>query len=373
MGKQLAVGVIFGGRSSEHEVSLRSAAAILAALAPEKYRAVPIGITRSGIWVAGDEASEMLAPERAGGAEAAAVAPAPPAQALRSIAGALGELEVVIPALHGTYGEDGAIQGLFEMLNLPYVGCGVLASAAGMDKIAMKQLFRQAGLPIVEFRWLSSQDWAAQGERLADRIGRELGFPLFVKPANLGSSVGITRVDDPSGFGPAVELAARYDRRLIIEKGYDVREIEVSVIGNDQPEASPPGEIISGAAFYDYADKYSPDSQSRLVIPAQLSPEQAERIRALAIRAFQAIDGAGLARVDFFLLRQTNEIVVNEINTMPGFTRISMYPKLWEAGGRSLATVLDQLIGLALARHAEKARLARQLAPETACGVGVSS
>ncbi|OYT72439.1 MAG: D-alanine--D-alanine ligase A [Chloracidobacterium sp. CP2_5A] len=377
VGKQLAVGVIFGGRSGEHEVSLRSAAAILSALKPEKYRAVPIGITRAGIWVVGDAASEMLASassaldRSAGGAGSAAIAPAHPAQALNSLAGVLGELDVAFPVLHGTYGEDGAIQGLFEMLNLPYVGCGVLASAVGMDKIVMKQLFQQAGLPIVAFRWFSRYDWMTQGEALMDDISRELGFPMFVKPANLGSSVGITRVEEPASFSAAVELAARYDRRIIVEKGYDVREIEVSVIGNDQPEASLPGEIISGATFYDYADKYSPDSQSRLVIPAPLSQEQTERIRALATRAFQAIDGAGLARADFFLLRPTNEIVVNEINTMPGFTRISMYPKLWEAGGRSLATILDQLIDLALARHAEKAKLARGFAPETACGGGV--
>ncbi|MCS7079697.1 MAG: D-alanine--D-alanine ligase [Chloracidobacterium sp.] len=366
--QRLTVGVIFGGRSSEHEVSLRSAATILAALDPKRYRAIPIGITRAGVWQTGAAASAMLQ-TGAGSPTPLAVSSTPaasPAQVLASLIGVLEELDVAIPVLHGTYGEDGTIQGLFEMLNLPYVGCGVLASAAGMDKIVMKQLFRQAGLPIVRFRWFSRHDWVTQGARLTDDVLRELGLPVFVKPANLGSSVGITRVDEPSGFRAAVELAARYDRRIIVEQGHEVREIEVSVLGNDQPEASLPGEIISGAAFYDYADKYSPDSQSQLVIPAPLSPEQSEEVRRLAVRAFQAIDAAGLARVDFFLLRRTNEIVVNEINTMPGFTRISMYPKLWEASGRPLTSVLDQLIELALARHTEKARLARGLTFETA-------
>ncbi len=362
--KQLAVGVIFGGRSGEHEVSLRSAATILSALDPAKYHAIPIGITRSGVWVAGPAATEMLSL----GGQVGGVESPSPARILASLSNVLGELDVVIPVLHGTYGEDGTIQGLFEMLGIPYVGCGVLASAVGMDKIVMKQLFRQAGLPVVEFRWFTNHAWAVQGAALQSDILRQLGLPVFVKPANLGSSVGITRVDDPADFAAAVALAAQYDRRIIVEKGYDVREIEVSVLGNDQPEASVPGEIISGAAFYDYADKYSPDSQSQLVIPAPLAPEQTEDVRRLAVRAFQAIDGAGLARVDFFLLRRTNTLMVNEINTMPGFTRISMYPKLWEASGWSLPAVLDRLIDLAFARHAEKSRLARGLPLETSAG-----
>ena len=370
--KQLAVGVIFGGRSSEHEVSLRSAATILSALDPEKYHAIPIGITRSGVWVAGPAATEMLSPGGASpgqvGGQVGGVESPPPTRILASLSNVLGELDVVIPVLHGTYGEDGTIQGLLEMLGIPYVGCGVLASAAGMDKIVMKQLFRQAGLPVVEFRWFTSHAWTTEGDALQSDILRQLGLPVFVKPANLGSSVGITRVDDPADFAAAVALAAQYDRRILVEKGYDVREIEVSVLGNDQPEASVPGEIISGAAFYDYADKYSPDSQSQLVIPAPLAPEQIEDVRRLAVRAFQAIDGAGLARVDFFLLRQTNTLMVNEINTMPGFTRISMYPKLWEASGWSLPAVLDRLIELAFARHAEKSRLARGLPLGTGAG-----
>ncbi len=361
MSKKMTVGVVFGGRSSEHEVSLRSAATILAALDAARYHTVPVCITRSGEWLTGAAALALLRAEASPlhPAEASVRQAATPAQVLASLTGALGELDVVIPVLHGTYGEDGTIQGLLEMLNLPYVGCGVLASAAGMDKIVMKQLFREAGLPTVSFRWLTTQAWSSDSRRLTDDILGELGLPVFVKPANLGSSVGITRVDDPSKFGAAVELAARYDRRILVEQGHVVREIEVSVLGNDRPEASLPGEIVSSAAFYDYADKYSPTSRSQLLIPAPLTPEQTEAVQHLAVRAFQAIDGAGLARVDFFLLRQTNTIVVNEINTMPGFTRISMYPKLWEASGRPLASVLDRLIELALARHAEKARLAR--------------
>ena len=374
MNKPLTVGVIFGGRSGEHEISLRSAATVLSALNPERYRAVPIGITREGQWVAGPAANEMLSLGKQPCRHAARL-PEPsafrlpsPAVILASLASVLGELDVAIPVLHGTYGEDGTIQGLFEMLGIPYVGCGVLASAVGMDKIVMKQLFRQAGLPVVEFRWFSRHAWATEGKTLQQDILQQLGLPVFVKPANLGSSLGITRVDDPADFAAAVALAERYDRRIIVEKGYEVREIEVSVLGNEQPEASIPGEIISGSAFYDYADKYSPDSQSQLVIPAPLTPEQTEQVRHLAIRAFQAIDGAGLARVDFFLLRHTNVLLVNEINTMPGFTSISMYPKLWEASGRPLPAVLDRLIDLALARHAEKARLARGLPPKTAPG-----
>ncbi|MGQ9898068.1 MAG: D-alanine--D-alanine ligase family protein [Acidobacteriota bacterium] len=359
MNKQLAVGVIFGGRSGEHEVSLRSAATILSALDPQKYHAIPIGITRSGIWVAGPTATEMLSLGAvSSGQNVHHAEPLSPDKVLASLSSVLKELDVVIPVLHGTYGEDGTIQGLFEMLGLPYVGCGVLASAVGMDKIVMKQLFRQAGLPVVEFRWFTSHAWAAEGSALQRDILRQLGLPVFVKPANLGSSVGITRVEDPSDFAAAVALAARYDRRIIVEKGYAVREIEVSVLGNEEPEASVPGEIISSAAFYDYADKYSPDSQSQLVIPAPLTPEQTKEVRHLAVRAFQSLDGAGLARVDFFLLRQTNALVVNEINTMPGFTRISMYPKLWEASGWSLPAILDRLIDLAFARQAEKSRLA---------------
>lgn len=375
MQQRQTVGVIFGGRSGEHEVSLRSAATILSALDPEKYNPLPIGITRAGQWVTGPAASEMLSPTSSPDAVAAldtdAPALAPPAKVLTALADVLPQLDVAIPVLHGTYGEDGTIQGLFEMLGLPYVGCGVLASATGMDKIVMKQLFRQSGLPVVDFRWFARHEWVANAQRLTDSIVEELGFPLFVKPANLGSSVGITRVDDVSNFKSAVELAARYDRRIIVEKGYDVREIEVSVLGNDHPEASLPGEIISSAAFYDYADKYSPDSQSQLVIPARLTPDQTAAIRALAVRAFQALDGAGLARVDFFLLPQTGEIMVNEINTMPGFTRISMYPKLWEASGRSLPSILNQLIDLALARHAEKTQLAR--GPNSASSAGLDT
>jgi D-alanine-D-alanine ligase len=266
-------------------------------------------------------------------------------------------LDVIIPVLHGTYGEDGTIQGLLDMAGIPYVGCGVLASATGMDKVIMKRLFREAGLPIVDFVSFLRTQWESDSLALESRVSGEIGFPCFVKPANLGSSVGISKASEARSLSQAIALAARYDRKIIVERAVDGREIEVSVLGNDEPQASLPGEIVPVTAeFYDYRAKYIDDQGARLVIPAQLSTEVTRDIQQFGIRAFQAIDGSGLARVDFFIERSTGKVLVNEINTMPGFTSISMYPKLWGASGIGYAELIDRLIELAFERHREKSR-----------------
>jgi D-alanine-D-alanine ligase len=360
---KLRVGVIFGGRSGEHEVSLRSAESVINALDPEKYEVVPVAITKEGRWLASSEATNLLPSAVMETAdESVALFGDPTKRGLTRFAGAkaAGErerLDVVIPVLHGTYGEDGTIQGLLEMADIPYVGCGVLASAAGMDKVVMKRLFREAGLPIVEYVHLLRAQWEARPQEVEARVIEEIGFPCFVKPANLGSSVGISRADDGRELRAAIELAARYDRKVIVERGVDAREIEVSVLGNDEPQASLPGEIVPASAeFYDYKAKYVDPHGARLLIPAPMPEGQVAEVRDLAVRAFRAVDGAGLARVDFFLEKRSGRLLVNEINTMPGFTSISMYPKLWEASGLSYNALLDRLIELALERHREKSR-----------------
>jgi len=264
-------------------------------------------------------------------------------------------VDVVFPVLHGPYGEDGTVQGLLELANVPYVGCGLLASAVGMDKDVMKRLFRDAGLPIVQYLAFTRAMWEQEPERISRRILKRIGLPAFVKPANLGSSVGITKVKQRDQLEEAVSLAAQYDRKILAEEAIAGREIEVSVLGNDMPIASLPGEIIPGAEFYNYNDKYISDA-AQLIIPAKLPKRLTIAVQQYAIRAFQAIDGAGMARVDFFIERGTNRVIVNEINTIPGFTSISMYPKLWEASGISYSELVDRLIQLALERHREKSR-----------------
>jgi len=363
LSKKLRVGVIFGGRSGEHEVSLRSAESIINALDRSKYEVVPIAITRQGKWLASSEATNLLPSaviENADQRVAIFGDPTMGGLARFTGGGSDGErdqIDVIFPVLHGTYGEDGTIQGLLEMADVPYVGCGVLASAAGMDKVVMKRLFREAGLPIVEFTHFLRTQWENNQQQTEARVIEEIGFPCFVKPANLGSSVGISKAIDEKSLNAAIALATKYDRKIIVERGVDAREIEVSVLGNDQPVASLPGEIVPQTAeFYDYKAKYIDDNGARLIIPAALNPETTAEIQQLAIRAFQAIDGAGLARVDFFLERGTNELIVNEINTMPGFTSISMYPKLWEASGIGYSQLIDRLIELAFERHLEKSR-----------------
>ncbi|MCP9493695.1 MAG: D-alanine--D-alanine ligase [Pyrinomonadaceae bacterium MAG19_C2-C3] len=379
MAKKLKVGVVFGGRSGEHEVSLRSAGAIIEAMDKTKYEVVPIGITKQGRWLAATSPAQLAdvntknlnATEVSTGdaSTSRALIESSHKASLMSLGGDSGTdahidshiegFDVVFPVLHGTFGEDGTIQGLLETYNVPYVGCGVLASACGMDKIVMKQLFHGAGLPQCHYEWFRRGEWEADRERITRLIKKNLGFPCFVKPANLGSSVGISKADDKNQLETAIDLAARFDRRIIVEEGLDVREIECAVLGNDEPEASLPGEYIvhdEAAKFLDYAEKYSNTGHNEFVTPAPLSSELQTQVQTMARTAFRAVDGAGLARVDFFLRRDTNELLINELNTMPGFTDTSGYPKMWAASGLSFPNLVDRLITLALERHADKSR-----------------
>ncbi len=366
--RKLRVGILFGGRSGEHEVSLTSAASVLKALDPEKYEVVPIGITREGRWLLGPAANNLL-PQAPGFLPAVlekgiAVTPSAdpttakliplnsPSPAPRSGGP---EVDVIFPILHGTFGEDGTVQGLLELAGIPYVGAGVLASATGMDKDIMKRLFRDGGLPVVKWLTVLREDWEKNPTEARKLIEKEIRYPLFVKPANLGSSVGISKVRAARELSAAMELAAEYDRKILVEKAVDAREIECSVLGNDRPEASVPGEIVPVNEFYDYEAKYLKEG-SELIIPAKLSPRLTRRVQELAVGAFRAIDGAGMARVDFLLDRKSGKIFVNEINTIPGFTPISMFPKLWDASGLPYPRLIDRLIELALERHRQKAR-----------------
>ncbi|MBI5472437.1 MAG: D-alanine--D-alanine ligase [Ignavibacteriae bacterium] len=356
--KKLRVGVIFGGRSGEHEVSLVSATSIIHALDTNKYDVVPIGITPDGRWISSERSLDMLKsrsgletePERF-------LIPEPNRRALMSLNGdvnAGARLDVVFPVVHGTCGEDGTLQGLLELANIPYVGAGVLASAVGMDKIIQKQLHKHAGLPVVKYVWFHSAECRSVPKKLAASVEKALRYPVFVKPSNTGSSVGISKAHTRKELLVALDVAAGYDRKVIVEEGVkNAREIEVSVLGNETPIASLPGEIIPSNEFYDYDAKYV-DGKSVAVIPAKLPAAVVKTIRALAVKAFTVLDAAGMARVDFFVTKKSNRIVLNEINTIPGFTSISMYPKLWEATGISYSDLLDRLIGLALERHAQK-------------------
>ena len=369
MVKRLRVAVVYGGRSGEHEVSLRSAAAIIANLDPERYEVVPVAIGKEGRWHTGPENLEVLeraqrdlAPIPSHGLEVT-LPPDPTRRGLVPLAGGPPiPLDVVFPVLHGTYGEDGTIQGLLELAGLPYVGAGVLASAIGMDKAIMKSVFRDAGIPVC--RWLVTRIGEEAPVALARRVGDELGFPCFVKPANLGSSVGVSKVRAAAQLAAGVAEAGAYDPKVVIEEAIDGREFECAVLGNERPEASVIGELVPSREFYDYADKYV-DQAARVIIPASLPPETAEAMRTLALRAFRAIDGAGLSRVDFFLERG-GRVLVNEINTMPGFTAISMYPKLWEASGLAFPALVDRLIALAFERHAVRARRRLSFTPPAA-------
>ncbi|MBI4265583.1 MAG: D-alanine--D-alanine ligase [Acidobacteria bacterium] len=351
--KKLRVGVIYGGRSGEHEVSIASAASIFRHLDPARYEAVPIRIEKTGQWTLGAKPPEAIS--------AAAVITQARTDALQvvepSAAIAATGLDVIFPVLHGPYGEDGTVQGLLELANIPYVGAGVLGSAVGMDKAVMKTLFAAHGLPIVRHLVVLRRQWSGATGPTAASVARELGYPVFVKPANLGSSVGISKAKSEADLGGAVELAFEYDRKIVIEAAVpEAREIECSVLGNDDPQASVPGEIVPSREFYDYEAKYL-DETSRSIIPAPLGRAQTGEVQRLAIAAFRAVEGAGMARVDFLLARQSGEIFVNEVNTIPGFTAISMYPKMWEASGLPCPALLDRLIALALERHTEKQQL----------------
>jgi len=358
--KKIRLGILFGGRSGEHEVSLTSAASILKALDPAKYEIIPIGITREGRWLVGSAADRLLPGVLEHGRPVTpSVDPTGPGlipvDAAPPRAATSPQVDVIFPVLHGTFGEDGTVQGLLELAGIPYVGGGVLASAAGMDKDIMKRLFRDAGLPVTRWVLVLRREWAQEPARVRKRLEKEIRYPLFVKPANLGSSVGISKVRKARELGPALDLAAQYDRKILVERAVEAREIEVSVLGNDRPEASVPGEVVPVNEFYDYEAKYIKEG-SELIIPAKLAPRQAQRIRELAVRAFRAVDCAGMARVDFLLERRTGKLFICEINTIPGFTPISMYPKLWEASGIPYPQLIDRLVELALERHQEKVR-----------------
>src|SRR5579862_6254484 len=396
--KKIRVGVLFGGRSGEHEVSLLSAASVINAIDKAKYEVVPIGITKDGRWLTADHAERMLKGGTGDGAQAAATSPlragdpeATPGAAvlasgasvvvppepvrrdtglapfqtdvktdagLRRASDRAINVDVIFPVLHGTFGEDGTIQGLLELADLAYVGAGVLGSAAGMDKDIMKSLFSSAGLPIVKHVTILRSEWDADHKKTEGKVDKQLKYPVFVKPANLGSSVGISKAHNKKELGPAIYEAAKFDRKIVIEQGVGgtknkAREIECSVLGNDEPTASVPGEIVPIKEFYDYNAKYL-DEGSQLIIPAKLSKAETKKVQMMAVQAFQAVDCSGLARVDFLMDPKTGKIFLNEINTMPGFTAISMYPKLWGASGLAYADLIDQLIQLGIERHEDK-------------------
>ena len=390
--KKLRVGILFGGRSGEHEVSLLSAASVLNAIDKEKYEVVPIGITKEGRWLTAEHAENLLEGKpiheprhlRAGDPEATPAAavlaqgesvivpPEPvhrqgglvPFQSDAGLARRTSDrainVDVIFPVLHGTFGEDGTVQGLLELADIAYVGAGVLGSAAGMDKDIMKSLFIAAGIPMVKHVTILRSVWESEAKKVQKLVEKKLKYPVFVKPANLGSSVGISKAHGRKELGPAIEEAARFDRKIVIEQGVGgkkqkAREIECSVLGNDDPIASVPGEIVPSKEFYDYTAKYV-DEGSQLIIPAKLTKTETKKVQELAVRAFKAVDCSGPARVDFLMDPKTRKIFLNEINTMPGFTSISMYPKLWAASGVSYGELIDRLIQLGMERHADKKR-----------------
>lgn len=362
---RLRVGIIFGGKSGEHEVSLASAQAVARALDRSKYAVGLIGITKEGRWVSGDDAlrhlaaispTPLLAPE----SESASGAVSAPIHSAELVPSAtttspLATIDVAFPLVHGPLGEDGTLQGLLELADIPYVGAGVAASAVGMDKALMKAVFRAHNLPVLDWLVILRREWETQPDDVIYRVESVLGYPCFIKPANLGSSVGVSKARNRDELRRALELAAQYDRKLIAERAaQNAREIECSVLGNDDPIASVPGEVIPRREFYDYAAKYASDSGTELIVPAELAPELARGAQELAVRAFKAIDASGMARVDFFLERGTHKLLLNEINTIPGFTSVSMYPRMWQQSGISFADLIDRLIQLALERHADK-------------------
>ncbi|MEW9702408.1 D-alanine--D-alanine ligase [Paenibacillus sp. SI8] len=372
MSRKIRVGLIYGGKSGEHDVSLQTALAVMKAVDFNKYEITPFYITKKGEWKSGSALLGPVASKEALTFGSASASEPSASNALAPIFGAIqakGEvaistsspsvgaaepgLDVIFPLLHGTFGEDGTIQGLLEMANIPYVGAGVLASAVGMDKVMMKKVFAQEGLPQCVFRHFTRTEWEKNRAYHLMELETAIGYPCFVKPANLGSSVGISKARNQEELIQAVTFAFQYDRKVIIEENIDAREIEVAVLGNDEPQASVAGEIVSSNEFYDYKAKYM-DGKSAMVIPADIPADTAEYIRKLAIQAFQAVDGSGLSRVDFFLGKSDQKVYINEINTMPGFTPFSMYPLLWQETGKPYAELLDDLIRLAIDRHTVK-------------------
>jgi D-alanine-D-alanine ligase len=368
--QKLRLGVIFGGRSGEHEIAIRSAKTVIEKLNPEKYDVVPIAIMPDGRWLTPAESvrqfpehTQKVFLDNLGKPSESAVTLAGETGAkgltVLSADGGTMPLDVVFPVLHGTYGEDGTVQGLLEMADIPYIGCGVLASSCGMDKAFMKTLFRDAGLPICDYVWFLRDEWAKNRETTLEQVKSKLGFPCFVKPANLGSSVGVSRAVDRSSLAKAIELASEYDRKIIVEKALEMRELECAVMGNDSPQASLPGEYIirdESKKFLDYTEKYTGTGNNEFVVPAPISDELIAKVQRMAVAAFKAIDASGLARVDFFLHRDDGALLVNEINTMPGLTDASGFPKMWEGTGKPFSQVIDELVELAVERHRDKSR-----------------
>jgi len=365
--RRLRVGVLFGGRSGEHEVSLQSARAVMAALEQAGHDVVPIGVTRQGRWLVAGDPLRALSSGDAAGERSVTMLPEPGRTGLVELperednreplagAPAIGTLDVLFPVLHGTFGEDGTVQGLFELAAVPYAGAGVLGSALGMDKVVQKTLWRGMGLPVVDFVSVRRRDLENDLDAVLNRIEVAIGYPCFTKPANLGSSVGVSKARTRTELEAGLQAAARYDAKLLVERGVDARELECGVLGNDEPLASVVGEILPGAEFYDYRAKYL-DSGSQAVIPADISADVADDVRRMAVAAFKAVDAAGLARVDFFLERKSGRLYLNEINTMPGFTEISMFPKLWQASGLSFADLVTRVAELGIERFAERVR-----------------
>jgi D-alanine-D-alanine ligase len=359
--KRLRVGILFGGRSGEHEVSLASAASVVRGLDPDKYEAVPIGITKEGHWLIGAGAQKML-PEVLKGGQRVMMTADPTDAALVKLDGSGGgqRIDVVFPVMHGTFGEDGTIQGLLDLAGLPFVGAGVLGSAIGMDKDVAKRLLQVARIPVVPWITVHRYEWESNPQAIQTAIEEKFAYPVFVKPATLGSSVGMTKAHAREELVPALNLAAEFAMKILVEQSVVAREIEVSILGNHDPKASVPGEIVPHREFYDYAAKYLEEG-SQILIPAQLKPAQATKIQKYAVDAFRALELGGMARVDFFLEKEGGKIYLNEVNTIPGFTSISMFPKMWEASGLPFRELIDKLIELALEQHAEKARTKYQI------------
>lgn len=370
MPQKIRVGVIFGGRSAEHEVSLVSAASVINALDKEKYEILPIGITPEGRWLSTHEALRLLKEKHSvDNIPEHILVPDPRKRGLvllhkSSASEASHRVDVFFPVLHGTYGEDGTIQGLFELADVPYVGAGVLGSAVGMDKVVQKHLLQQAKIPVARGIWFLFSEFESHRKKIIIHIERKLRYPCFVKPANMGSSVGISKAHNKTELIDAIFLAGEFDRKILVEKGIEqAREIECSVLGNDDPSASLPGEIIPSNEFYDYDAKYV-DGKSAAIIPAKLLKSVTKKIQEYAVSAFKALSCEGMARVDFLVTKKTNKIFLNEINTIPGFTSISMYPKLWQASGLSYSALLDKLIELAIERHEAKKKLKTSYTPK---------
>jgi len=377
--KRLRVGVLFGGRSGEHEVSLASAASVIRGLDPDKYEAVPIGISKEGHWLTPaasgaklNAAAQKMLPDVLKAGQRVVMAADPTDAALipldRSSGGGGQRLDVVFPVMHGTYGEDGTIQGLLDLAGLPFVGAGVLGSAIGMDKDVAKRLLQQARIPVVPWVTVHRADWESDPEAIQQEIEKKFRYPVFVKPATLGSSVGMTKVHAAEELAPALNLAAEFAMKILVERAVTAREIEVSVLGNHDPQASVPGEIVPHREFYDYTAKYLEEGTA-LIIPAELRPSHVKKVQQLAVAAFRTLELSGMARVDFFVEKKGGKLFLNEVNTIPGFTSISMYPKLWEASGIPFRELLDRLIALALEVHGEKARTKYEIKlPEGAGG-----